>query len=1234
MTGRHSLLKSILGLALLGNALAPASLPAIASEFKLGIGENVRKQDPPGGATYLPLTTSLANRGVNQDFVTHWFHQGWRNAFPDTGVTYLSGSCNSGSQFNDLAAYQAVLTAGKRLVFVWWWHNDTPCDATLRLEAQNVLRDCLVPMIKALTPGPGLGSQVYIILQPEYNRYDSCGGTPAYADATWSTHINTMLGDIPASTPNGITIKAGPSVGDWAYDESAYKVEGSLAACMPNADFISFHNIFRVNSDHPTPNDTNYGNPSPDQIEHALSYARYLKLRFGKPVLYAYQSTNSTAYGQPAQSEALLDIFRRRASLEAADVNLFGPFWLFPDPSYAGESLIDGANAQRTAFSTWKNESNAVLAGTDRTHSIGFVTPDQGDVLSGAVNVQWISRGRPQTASTFTLDVSINGGAYTNVASNLPGDDNSVMSYSWDACAVAPAPDVRLRLTCAATGATVISGRFAVQKLSATSNAQHTFEAGTQGWVGAGNATVTQGGAGTGFHGGRALSVVSAFSSATQNSYIDNSAPGISIAGTPRFTALVYVPFNLNPCTIPGAEVSKVKIDMQTGSYMSSPQIILQQGWNRVVYDFTGASGTVSYLKMNFNNKWGYTGNPAIYVDEIRIGNDLVYTGGACSSPTPTPLAGSPTPSPSITMTRTPASGTPTNTPSITPSPSPSPTTAAVCAAEYNFDAGSAQGMTAGSVAVSSFSASTAMPYQGTHSLQLNLALTATNNQALMGASGAGFPKDYSGQTLTYWLYLPAGMSNAANPSGATLYVKTGAAFVWTESAWVNLPATAGWVQLSLPMGAVANANDVKELGVKIALGGSSPPWSGTVYVDSLGAAPVCPSATPTPAAASPTRTVTRTITPSITASFSRTASPAVSPSNTPSVTPSITASFSRTASPVISPTITPTISPSITLSGTRSATPSASPSLTPSITRSATPVQSPTLTASITPSPFGSPTFTGTVTLTGTRTSTPSISPSPSATGSRTVTPLGSPTQTPLNTPSQTPADTATMTPAATPTITASPSHTGSITPTSTETSYAGSPTDTFTISPTYTLSDTFTQTVTPSITPTDVDTFTQTSTVTPSHTASGTPVYSPSLTPSATPSFSPSPVASATFTSTATPTITATFTAGPATSTPSTAPGSVDRTAPSLNPQSGPQALVSVRCTGQVEGMELKIYSSGYVLVAQSRLDGPWNAGWHSLRFNITPLPNGTYFYLVRGITAGAPVGLPRRGKLTVLQ
>jgi endo-1,4-beta-D-glucanase Y len=254
----------------------------------------------------------------------------------------------------------------------------------------------------------------------------------------------------------------------------------------------------------------------------------------------------------------------------------------------------------------------------------------------------------------------------------------------------------------------------------------------------------------------------------------------------------------------------------------------------------------------------------------------------------------------------------------------------------------------------------------------------------------------------------------------------------------------------------------------------------------------------------------------------------------TVSPTPSGSASFTRSPSP------------------TASATPTRSPTPTWTASFTSTPSDSPTATDSPTSTWTASPTYTWTVSPSPSPSSTPSDSPtfsvSPSQTASHSATP------TPSNTP-------------ATPTVTA------------TFTSFAGSPTDTYTgtISPTDTLSATLSvtssDTDTPSVTPTPSSTVTltsslttsvspsvtssSTSTVTPA-TPTDTPMDSPtesftpasptdspsntpsvSVTPSQTPA-SPTDTVSVTGTQSATPTFSATSSVSPALSaTDSPSPG-----------------------------------------------------------------------------------------------
>jgi endo-1,4-beta-D-glucanase Y/plastocyanin len=219
--------------------------------------------------------------------------------------------------------------------------------------------------------------------------------------------------------------------------------------------------------------------------------------------------------------------------------------------------------------------------------------------------------------------------------------------------------------------------------------------------------------------------------------------------------------------------------------------------------------------------------------------------------------------------------------------------------------------------------------------------------------------------------------------------------------------------------------------------------------------------------------------------------------------------------------TATPTRSPSPSVTPTRSPSPSASPSPTDTASPTSTPSPSPTNTITV----ASSSTFTSTPSPSPSGTNTPSPSPtdsasaSPSATSSQTL--FQSPTASPSSTPyAGSPTDSATITPtsSSTPSRTASPSFsaTGTPSPSVTDTSSVtngpsptGSSTPTTgssaTSSSTVTIGASATSTVTPSASPSATSTATPSASASPSATSSNTPLPGSSSTSTATPTNTP---------------------------------------------------------------------------------------------------------------------------------
>ncbi len=91
--------------------------------------------------------------------------------------------------------------------------------------------------------------------------------------------------------------------------------------------------------------------------------------------------------------------------------------------------------------------------------------------------------------------------------------------------------------------------------------------------------------------------------------------------------------------------------------------------------------------------------------------------------------------------------------------------------------------------------------------------------------------ENWSGASLTARLYFPSGVGTGTS---AKLYVKTGAGYAYANGADVNAPAGGGWVLLSFNLGAVAGANDVREVGVDVYSPNGQPDGAFTLCLDGV----------------------------------------------------------------------------------------------------------------------------------------------------------------------------------------------------------------------------------------------------------------------------------------------------------------------------------------------------------------------------------------------------------------
>ncbi len=166
----------------------------------------------------------------------------------------------------------------------------------------------------------------------------------------------------------------------------------------------------------------------------------------------------------------------------------------------------------------------------------------------------------------------------------------------------------------------------------------------------------------------------------------------------------------------------------------------------------------------------------------------------------------------------------------------------------------------------------TSVGHAANGSLRVNYNFAAGNDAGTIFKTYSS-DTDFTGQTVRFWVYVPANLINATNPAGYQIYVKTGTGWVWYSKPWTNITGTAGWQEFvwNLSDGGqlngsgaivpVGNINQVRQIGLKIGIGSSTPPASGQLWIDDISVPLGSVSNTSTNTPSVPTNTYTSTAT-------------------------------------------------------------------------------------------------------------------------------------------------------------------------------------------------------------------------------------------------------------------------------------------------------------------------------------------------------------------------------------
>ncbi len=318
----------------------------------------------------------------------------------------------------------------------------------------------------------------------------------------------------------------------------------------------------------------------------------------------------------------------------------------------------------------------------------------------------------------------------------------------------------------------------------------------------------------------------------------------VSLPFAGNFTGKNLTAWIMFPSGLPAGTTAKMYI-ITTGGYVFAEGPIVNApsggGWAQLTLNVTtvigtygGNAGQVNQVGVEIYT--GTAGGPFSFnLDSVEI-----FPPPPTATPSHTAL-GTFTATPTFSASRTPtqtANGTFTATPTASPSPTPIPTCGgAGDTTSWNFEA-TQQGWT-GSAASGFYDAmtaslSTSTFCRGAQSMSGTVTFTAIKKATFLMTSGFPYSGDFTGRTITGWVYFPAGL-----PVGTTakLYIKTTGSYTFANGPAVNAPGGGGWALVTIDCNAAVSTYggdtaQVMELGIEVFAGAVGGPF--TFYWDAV----------------------------------------------------------------------------------------------------------------------------------------------------------------------------------------------------------------------------------------------------------------------------------------------------------------------------------------------------------------------------------------------------------------
>lgn len=268
------------------------------TRLRVGIGDRVTLRR---GDQWRSSVQELDRLELDVDLLQLWLPRGWK---PD----WVSPS--------DL---REIARRGITPVVVHYYFGDDISKE--RVEAQ---REGWYSSMWEMAQRIRMDSPVLVVLEPEFNHDPPPGETAITRWPGFAEDLRAAAKMIRREAPNALV---GACPGDFA---GPPRLEAVLGPAAEDLDFIAFQEMRASTHPERKPGD------SMKIASSALSYARYLKRAFNRPILFGYLAVSSYDGWEGAQAAALRDVLAHREALREAGVFGLVYFQLYDDPEHKG----------------------------------------------------------------------------------------------------------------------------------------------------------------------------------------------------------------------------------------------------------------------------------------------------------------------------------------------------------------------------------------------------------------------------------------------------------------------------------------------------------------------------------------------------------------------------------------------------------------------------------------------------------------------------------------------------------------------------------------------------------------------------------------------------------------------------------------------------------------------------------------------------------------------------------